>query len=65
VPFSPPWLEEVCHRWLEKLLTGRSAKEAYLAASLWPAHDLTAKVTYTSSPESCPRQIVQACSSRR
>ena len=41
-----PWLEEVYHRWLDELLAAGSAEAAYLAASLWPAHDLMAKVTY-------------------
>ena len=41
-----PWGEEVYHRWLEELLAAGSAEAAYLAASLWPAHDLMAKVTY-------------------
>jgi len=41
-----PWPEEVYHRWLDELLTAGSAEAAYLAASLWPAHDLMAKVAY-------------------
>jgi len=41
-----PWSEEVYHRWLDKLLAAGSAEAAYLAASLWPAHDLMEKVTY-------------------
>jgi len=41
-----PWGEEVYHRWLDELLAAGSAEAAYLAASLWPAHDLMAKVTY-------------------
>jgi len=41
-----PWAEEVYHRWLDELLAAGSAEAAYLAASLWPAHDLMAKVTY-------------------
>ena len=41
-----PWSEEVYHRWLDRLLAAGSAEAAYLAASLWPAHDLMAKVTY-------------------
>ena len=41
-----PWSEEVYHRWLDSLLAAGSAEAAYLAASLWPAHDLMAKVTY-------------------
>jgi len=41
-----PWPEEVYHRWLDTLLAAGSAEAAYLAASLWPAHDLMAKVTY-------------------
>jgi len=41
-----PWGEEVYHRWLDSLLVAGSAEAAYLAASLWPAHDLMAKVTY-------------------
>ena len=41
-----PWPENVYHRWLDRLLAARSAEAAYLAASLWPAHDLMAKVTY-------------------
>ena len=41
-----PWPEEVYHRWLDQLLAAGSAEAAYLAASLWPAHDLMAKVTY-------------------
>ena len=41
-----PWLEEVYHRWLDSLLAAGSAEAAYLAASLWPAHDLMAKVIY-------------------
>jgi len=41
-----PWPEEVYHRWLDELLAAGSAEAAYLAASLWPAHDLMAKVTY-------------------
>jgi len=41
-----PWPEEVYHDWLDKLLAAGSAEAAYLAASLWPAHDLMAKVTY-------------------
>ena len=41
-----PWPEEVYHRWLDSLLAAGSAEAAYLAASLWPAHDLMAKVTY-------------------
>jgi len=41
-----PWREEVYHRWLDRLLAAGSAEAAYLAASLWPAHDLMAKVTY-------------------
>ena len=41
-----PWEEEVYHRWLDELLAAGSAEAAYLAASLWPAHDLMGKVTY-------------------
>ena len=41
-----PWPEEVYHDWLDKLLAAGSAEAAYLAASLWPAHNLMAKVTY-------------------
>ena len=41
-----PWPEEVYHDWLDKLLVAGSAEAAYLAASLWPAHDLMAKVAY-------------------
>jgi len=41
-----PWPEEVYHDWLDKLLAANSKEAAYLAASLWPAHDLMAKVTY-------------------
>ena len=41
-----PWGEEVYHRWLDELLAAGSAEAAYLAASLWPAHDLMEKVTY-------------------
>ena len=41
-----PWPEEVYHRWLDELLAAGSAEAAYLAASLWPAHDLMAKVSY-------------------
>jgi len=41
-----PWPEEVYHDWLDKLLAAGSAEAAYLAASLWPAHDLMEKVTY-------------------
>ena len=41
-----PWGEEVYHRWLDSLLAAGSAEAAYLAASLWPAHDLMAKVAY-------------------
>jgi len=41
-----PWPEEVYHDWLDKLLAAGSAEAAYLAASLWPAHDLMAKVAY-------------------
>ena len=41
-----PWPEEVYHRWLDELLAAGSAEAAYLAASLWPAHDLMAKVRY-------------------
>jgi len=41
-----PWPEEVYHDWLDKLLAAGSKEAAYLAASLWPAHDLMAKVTY-------------------
>ena len=41
-----PWPEEVYHRWLDELLAAGSAEAAYLAASLWPAHDLMGKVTY-------------------
>ena len=41
-----PWEEEVYHRWLDTLLAAGSAEAAYLAASLWPAHDLMAKVAY-------------------
>jgi hypothetical protein len=41
-----PWWENVYHRWLDKLLADGSAEAAYLAASLWPAHDLMEKVTY-------------------
>ena len=41
-----PWPEEVYHRWLDRLLAAGSAEAAYLAASLWPAHDLMAKVRY-------------------
>ena len=41
-----PWPEEVYHDWLDKLLAVGSAEAAYLAASLWPAHDLMAKVRY-------------------
>ena len=41
-----PWPEEVYHDWLDKLLVAGSAEAAYLAASLWPAHDLMGKVTY-------------------
>jgi len=41
-----PWSEEVYHRWLDSLLAAGSAQAAYLAASLWPAHDLMAKVVY-------------------
>ena len=40
------WPEEVYHGWLDKLLATGSAEAAYLAASLWPAHDLMGKVTY-------------------
>jgi len=40
------WGEEVYHRWLDSLLAAGSAEAAYLAASLWPAHDLMTKVTY-------------------
>jgi len=40
------WPEEVYHRWLDSLLAAGSAEAAYLAASLWPAHDLMGKVTY-------------------
>ena len=41
-----PWPEEVYHRWLDQLLAAGSPEAAYLAASLWPAHDLMAKVRY-------------------
>jgi len=41
-----PWPEKVYHNWLEELLKAGSAEAAYLAASLWPAHDLMEKVTY-------------------
>ena len=41
-----PWQEEVYHQWLDELLAAGSAEAAYLAASLWPAHDLMEKVTY-------------------
>ena len=41
-----PWTDEVYHRWLDMLLAAGSAEAAYLAASLWPAHDLMEKVTY-------------------
>ena len=41
-----PWPEEVYHRWLDELLAAGSAEAAYLAASLWPAHDLMGKVAY-------------------
>jgi len=41
-----PWQEDVYHRWLDSLLAAGSAEAAYLAASLWPAHDLMAKVSY-------------------
>jgi len=41
-----PWSEGVYHRWLDSLLAAGSAEAAYLAASLWPAHDLMANVTY-------------------
>jgi len=41
-----PWTDEVYHRWLDTLLKAGSAEAAYLAASLWPAHDLMEKVTY-------------------
>ena len=41
-----PWPEGIYHRWLDELLAAGSAEAAYLAASLWPAHDLMAKVTY-------------------
>jgi len=41
-----PWPEEVYHRWLDSLLAAGSAEAAYLAASLWPARDLMAKVAY-------------------
>jgi len=41
-----PWEEEIYHRWLDSLLAAGSKEAAYLAASLWPAHDLMAKVTY-------------------
>jgi len=41
-----PWSEKVYHDWLDKLLEAGSLEAAYLAASLWPAHDLMAKVTY-------------------
>jgi len=41
-----PWGEEVYHRWLDELLAAGSAEAAYLAASLWPAHNLMAKVRY-------------------
>ena len=41
-----PWPEKVYHRWLDSLLAAGSAEAAYLAASLWPAHDLMAKVSY-------------------
>ena len=41
-----PWSEEVYHGWLDTLLKAGSAEAAYLAASLWPAHDLMEKVTY-------------------
>jgi len=41
-----PWPEGIYHRWLDELLAAGSAEAAYLAASLWPAHDLMAKVRY-------------------
>jgi len=41
-----PWREDVYHHWLDQLLAAGSAEAAYLAASLWPAHDLMAKVSY-------------------
>jgi len=41
-----PWPEDVYHCWLDTLLAAGSAEAAYLAASLWPAHDLMAKVAY-------------------
>ena len=41
-----PWPDEVYHRWLDSLLAANSAEAAYLAASLWPARDLMAKVAY-------------------
>ena len=41
-----PWSENVYHRWLDSLLAAGSPEAAYLAASLWPARDLMAKVTY-------------------
>jgi len=41
-----PWPEEVYHGWLDTLLKDGSAEAAYLAANLWPAHNLMEKVTY-------------------
>ena len=41
-----PWSEKVYHRWLDRLLRAGSEEAAYLAASLWPARNLMAKVTY-------------------
>jgi hypothetical protein len=43
---NTPWPEEIYHRWLDSLLAAGSAEAAYLAASLWPARDLMAKVAY-------------------
>jgi len=41
-----PWPESVYHCWLDELLADGSAEAAYLAANLWPAHNLMEKVTY-------------------
>jgi len=41
-----PWPEADYHRWLDKLLLAGSAEAAYIAASLWPARELMAKVAY-------------------
>jgi len=41
-----PWPEEVYQAHVQRLVDGGSGEASYLAARLWPAHDLIQKVTY-------------------